>query len=54
MAQLLNEAQKASASGHVRYAKVLWELQEQDAEGTRAQLVFGMKLFMTVPEVRGA
>lgn len=48
---LLNEAQRASASGHLRYAKALWEVQREDATETLEQLMFGMKLFMTVPEV---
>ena len=48
---LLNEAQRSSASGHLRYAKVLWELAGEDADGSLGQLVFGMKLFMTVSEV---
>ena len=50
---LLNEAQRASASGHLRYAKVLWELQGEDATETLEQMIFGLKLFMTVPEVGG-
>ena len=52
VAVLLNEAQRASASGHLRYANVMWDLIAEDADGTLQQLVFGMKLFMTVSEVR--
>jgi hypothetical protein len=48
---LLNEAQKSSASGHLRYAKVMWELASEDTDYTLEQLVLGMKLFMTVSEV---
>ena len=48
---LLNEAQKSSASGHLRYAKVMWDLASEDTNGTLEQLVLGMKLFMTVSEV---
>jgi hypothetical protein len=48
---LLNEAQKSSASGHLRYAKVMWELASEDTAGTLEQVVLGMKLFMTVSEV---
>ena len=50
---LLNEAQRASSSGHLRYAKVMWELQGEDAEQTLEQLMFALKLFMTVAEVGG-
>jgi hypothetical protein len=52
VSQLLNEAQRVSASGHLRYAKVLWECHSEDIDGTYAQLMFALKLFMTVPEVR--
>ena len=48
---LLNEAQRASASGHLRYAKVMWDLAGEDPEQTLQQLVFGAKVFMTVAEV---
>jgi hypothetical protein len=48
---LLNEAQKSSSSGHLRYAKVMWEIASEDTAGTLDQLVLGMKLFMTVSEV---
>ncbi|KAH7619222.1 hypothetical protein Ndes2526B_g06177 [Nannochloris sp. 'desiccata'] len=47
---LLNEAQKSSSSGHLRYAKVMWEFASEDTAGTLEQLVLGMKLFMTVSE----
>jgi hypothetical protein len=49
--QLLNEAQRATASGHLRYAKILWELVSEDPQNTYQQLFFGLKLFMTVGEV---
>jgi len=48
---LLNEAQRASASGHLRYARVIWDLQVENAAETLQQIMFGVKLFMTVPEV---
>jgi len=48
---LLNEAQKSSSSGHLRYAKVMWEIASEDTAGTLEQLFLGMKLFMTVSEV---
>lgn len=48
---LLNEAQRASASGHLRYARVMWDLQVENAAETLQQIMFGVKLFMTVPEV---
>ena len=52
VAQLLNEAQRGSAHAHLRYAKALWELANEDAEATFTQLLVGMKWFMTVAEVR--
>lgn len=48
---ILNEAQRCSASGHLRYAKMLWEIAEEDTQGTFDAVMFGLKLFMTVPEV---
>lgn len=52
VAAILNEAQRASASGHLRYAKLLWECAEEDTTGTAEQLQFALKLFLTVAEVR--
>lgn len=52
MAQLLNEAQRGTASAHLRYAKMLWELATADAATTRDQLLTAMKWFATVAEVR--
>ena len=52
VATLLNEAQRASAAGMIRYSGMLWSLCEEDADATLAQLVWGLKLFMGVPEVR--
>jgi condensin complex subunit 3 len=49
--QLLNEAQRASA--HQRYANVLWDLQAEDEKSTYEQLLFGLKLFLTLAEVSG-
>ena len=48
---LLNEAQRASASGHLRYAKVMWDLAEEDNGKSLQQLLFGMKIFVGVAEV---
>lgn len=48
---LLNEAQRASSSGHLRYAKALWDLQNEDEEKTFREFLLGVKIFMTVPEV---
>lgn len=49
---LLNESQKSSSSGQLRYARMLWSLVEDDAETTVLQLVRGLKIFVTVAEVR--
>ncbi|KAL4426507.1 hypothetical protein ABPG77_008365 [Micractinium sp. CCAP 211/92] len=50
VAQLLNEAQRGTASAHLRYAKMLWELATADAATTRDQLLTAMKWFATVAE----
>ena len=49
---LLNESQKSSSSGQLRYARMLWSLVEEDAEATVLQLIRGLQLFVTVAEVR--
>jgi hypothetical protein len=49
--ELLNEAQRASSSGHLRYAKVMWELVAENPTSTLNQLVLGTKLFMASSEV---
>jgi hypothetical protein len=49
---LLNESQKSSSSGQLRYARMLWSLVEDDAETTVLQLMRGLKIFVTVAEVR--
>lgn len=50
---LLNEAQKASSSGHVRYANMLWDICKEDPQSGLQELVHGIKIFMTVSEVGG-
>eukprot|EP00887_Chlorella_sp_A99_P006352 scaffold3.g6352.t1 len=47
---LFNEAQRGSASSHIRYSKALWENVAEDPEGTYKQLVHVVKLLMTVAE----
>jgi hypothetical protein len=51
--QLLNEAQRATSAGSHRYAKLLWEVANDEREpgNTISQIVFGMKIFLTVAEV---
>ncbi len=49
--ELLNEAQRVSSSGHIRYSKMLWDIAEENQQKCNEDLIHGLKLLMTVAEV---